>query len=104
MRKSYIADHKEQHGRKALAVMPISYPKEVLTALDILAVEVWGPPGPPRGVDAGRIQTYVCPVVRNAMGFFASGGADVVDGVVFPHTCDSIQGLTTISPRRCRHW
>jgi benzoyl-CoA reductase/2-hydroxyglutaryl-CoA dehydratase subunit BcrC/BadD/HgdB len=88
----------QQVGRKTLAVLPIHYPKEILTALNILAVEMWGPPGAARGPDAGRIQPYVCAVVRNALAFMGSGGADVVDGVLFPHTCDSIQGLATVAP------
>ncbi len=98
MRKAYIEQQKSEHGRKALAVLPIHYPKEILTAMDILAVEMWGPPGEPRGPDAGRIQAYVCAIVRNALAFLAVGGADAVDGVLFPHTCDSIQGLATQAP------
>jgi benzoyl-CoA reductase/2-hydroxyglutaryl-CoA dehydratase subunit BcrC/BadD/HgdB len=98
MRKAYIEEQKSKHGRRALAVLPIHYPKEILTAMDILAVEMWGPPGEPRGPDAGRIQAYVCSVVRNALAFLAAGGADVVDGVLFPHTCDSIQNLATQAP------
>ena len=98
MRKGYILEQRQRHGRKAVAVLPIHYPKEILTALDILAVELWGPPGPPRGPDAGRIQPYVCAVVRNALAFLGAGGADVVDGLLFPHTCDSIQGLATQAP------
>jgi benzoyl-CoA reductase/2-hydroxyglutaryl-CoA dehydratase subunit BcrC/BadD/HgdB len=92
-----IRAHQASRG-KVLAVLPIHYPKEILTALDILAVELWGPPGPPRGPDAGRIQSSVCSIVRNALAFLASGGADAVDGVLFPHTCDSIQGLATVAP------
>ena len=65
-------------------MLPVHYPKELLTALGVLAVELWGPPGPPRGDDAGRIQTYVCAVVRNALAFLASGGADAVDGGALP--------------------
>ncbi len=80
-----------------MAVLLIHYPKELLTAMDVLAVELWGPPGPPRGDAAGRIQAYVCAVARNALAFLASGGADDVDGVLFPHTCDSIQGLATLA-------
>jgi len=97
-RNAYIARQREAHGRKAVAVLPIHHPKELLTALDLLAVEMWGPPGAPRGDGAGRIQAYVCSVVRNAMAFLCSGGADAVDGVLFPHTCDSIQGLATLVP------
>ena len=94
-RRSYAQSQRDAHGRRSLAVLPVLYPKEILTALDLLAVEMWGPPGPPRGEAAGRIQSYVCGVARNALAFLASGGADVVDGVLFPHTCDSLQGLAT---------
>jgi benzoyl-CoA reductase subunit C len=96
-REPYILRQRAEHGRKVVAVLPIHYPKELLTALEILAVEVWGPPGSPRGDAAGRIQTYVCAVARNALAFLASGGADAVDGVLFPHTCDSIQQLATLA-------
>ncbi len=96
-RNQYIARQRQAHGRRAVAVLPIHYPKELLTALDLLAVELWGPPGPPRGDAAGRIQSYVCSLARNALAFLAAGGADAVDGVLFPHTCDSIQGLATLA-------
>jgi len=96
-RKDHIARQREVHGRRSVAVLPVHYPKELLTALDILAVELWGPPGAPRGDAAGRLQTYVCALARNALAFLASGGADAVDGVLFPHTCDSIQGLATLA-------
>ena len=98
MRKEYIQKQKAEFGRKALAVLPVHYPKAILTAMNILAVEMWGPPGPPRGPDAGRLQTYVCAVARNALAFIAAGKADMIDGILFPHTCDSIQGLATLAP------
>jgi benzoyl-CoA reductase/2-hydroxyglutaryl-CoA dehydratase subunit BcrC/BadD/HgdB len=97
MRRATIREQ-QARGRKAVAVLPVHYPKALLTAMDILAVELWGPPGPPRGPDAGRLQAYVCAVARNALAFLAAGHADDVDGVLFPHTCDSIQGLATLAP------
>ncbi len=96
MRKAYVARQREALGRKSVAVLPVHYPKEILTAMDVLAVELWGPPGSPRGPEAGRLQTYVCAVVRNALAFMAGGHADVVDAALFPHTCDSVQGLATL--------
>jgi len=81
-----------------VVVLPVHYPRELFTAMDVHTVDLWGPPGPPRGPDAGRIQAYACAVVRNALAFLASGGADAVDAVLFPHTCDSIQGLATLAP------
>jgi benzoyl-CoA reductase/2-hydroxyglutaryl-CoA dehydratase subunit BcrC/BadD/HgdB len=98
MRRTYIDTQRRDFGRKAVAVLPIHYPKELLTAMNLLAVEVWGPPGAPRGPAAGRIQPYVCAVVRNALAFMAAGGADAVEAMIFPHTCDSLQGLATLAP------
>ncbi len=98
MRKSYIAKQRDEHRRKVVGVLPIWFPKELLTALGLYSVEIWGPPGPPKSVEAGRIQTYVCPVVRNAMGFLADKGGEALDALLFPHTCDSIQGLATLLP------
>ncbi len=92
----YIQRQRELHGRRAVAVLPVHHPKALLTALDVLSVELWGPPGPPRGDAAGRLQPYVCALGRNALAFLASGGADAVDGVLFPHTCDTLQGLATL--------
>jgi benzoyl-CoA reductase/2-hydroxyglutaryl-CoA dehydratase subunit BcrC/BadD/HgdB len=97
-RAAYIEIQRRDQGRTALGVLPVHYPKALCTAMDVLAVEIWGPPGPPRAADAGRIQPYVCAVVRNALAFLASGGADAVDAVLFPHTCDSIQGLASLAP------
>ncbi len=97
MRKAYIREQ-QACGRKAVAVLPVHYPKEILTAAGVLAVELWGPPGPPRHPSAGRLQAYVCAVGRNALAFLAGGHADIVDAVLFPHTCDTIQGLATLLP------
>ena len=95
-RSAYALRQREEFGRRCLAVLPIYYPKELLTAFDILTMELWGPPGAPCGDGAGRIQTYVCAVARNAIAFLQSGKAEVVDGVLIPHTCDSLQGLAAL--------
>ncbi len=97
MRSAAIALQKKR-GRKTVIVLPVMYPRELLTAMDVHAVELWGPPGTPRGPEAGRIQSFVCAVARNAFAFLASGGGKDADAVLFPHTCDSIQGLATLAP------
>jgi benzoyl-CoA reductase/2-hydroxyglutaryl-CoA dehydratase subunit BcrC/BadD/HgdB len=98
MRNAYIQEQFESHGRGSVAVLPVHYPKELLTAHDLLAVELWGPPGNPRGNPTERVQTYICSIVRNALAFIGSGGADAVQALLFPHTCDSLQGLATLIP------
>jgi len=97
-RIEYIQKQQKEHSRKVIGALPVHYPKEIFTALDVVPVEIWGPPGLKAGEGAGLIQTYICPIVRNAMSFIGSGRADIVDGLFFPHTCDSMQGLATLIP------
>jgi benzoyl-CoA reductase/2-hydroxyglutaryl-CoA dehydratase subunit BcrC/BadD/HgdB len=75
--------------------MPIRYPRALLRAFDLLPVEVWGPPS--QGfLGAAHLQPYVCSVVRNALSFLLSGGLEVVDYLLVPHACDSLQGLGSL--------
>jgi benzoyl-CoA reductase/2-hydroxyglutaryl-CoA dehydratase subunit BcrC/BadD/HgdB len=86
------------HDRGGLvaAVLPIHAPRALLRAFDILPVEVWGPPKVDASYGAAHLQPYVCSIVRNALAFLETGGLDVVDVIVVPHTCDSLQGYASI--------
>jgi benzoyl-CoA reductase/2-hydroxyglutaryl-CoA dehydratase subunit BcrC/BadD/HgdB len=94
-RSETIRAFKESGGLVA-AVLPIHYPRALLRAFDILPVEVWGPPRVDASFGAAHLQPYVCSIVRNALSFLQSGGSDVVDLIVIPHACDSLQGLGSI--------
>ena len=59
-------------------------------------MEVWGPPRQESNHGARHLQPYICSVARNAISFLQSGGLDLVDLIVVPHACDSLQGLGTI--------
>lgn len=83
-------------GGSVAAVFPIHYPRELLRAFDILPVEVWGPPRVSAGQGAAHLQPYVCSIVQNAVSFLQSGGLDIVDLLLVPHACDSLQGLGSI--------
>ena len=90
-----IREFKEAGGKVA-AVFPIHYPRELLRAFNILPVEVWGPPGMKSNLGATHLQPYVCSIVQNGLSFLLSGGLDVTDLLLVPHTCDSLQGLGSI--------
>jgi benzoyl-CoA reductase/2-hydroxyglutaryl-CoA dehydratase subunit BcrC/BadD/HgdB len=94
-RTDVIADWKESGGFVA-AVFPIHYPRELLRAFGILPVEVWGPPAVEADYGATHLQPYLCSIVRNGLSFLLAGGLDVVDLLVVPHACDSLQGLGSI--------
>jgi benzoyl-CoA reductase/2-hydroxyglutaryl-CoA dehydratase subunit BcrC/BadD/HgdB len=94
-RSSIAQDHKDRGGLVA-AVLPIHYPRSLLRAFDIHPVEVWGPPQIDASLAASHLQAYVCSIARNALAFLLSGGLDVVDLIMVPHACDSLQGLGSI--------
>jgi benzoyl-CoA reductase/2-hydroxyglutaryl-CoA dehydratase subunit BcrC/BadD/HgdB len=94
-RSAVIRAHKERGGRVA-AVTPIHYPRALLRAFDILPVEVWGPPKVDTSHGAAHLQPYVCSIVRNVLSFLQTGGLDVTDLILVPHTCDSLQGLGSL--------
>jgi benzoyl-CoA reductase/2-hydroxyglutaryl-CoA dehydratase subunit BcrC/BadD/HgdB len=90
-----IREYRERGGLVA-AVFPIHYPRELLRAFNVLPVEVWGPPRVRGNYGEAHLQSYVCSIVRNALSFLQSGGLNVVDLLLVPHACDSLQGLGSI--------
>ncbi len=95
IRQDAIDAHRRA-GNPVLAVMPIHYPREILDSLDILGVELWGPPGPLPDGPSERIQPYVCSLIRNALAFIDGGGTDGVDGILIPNTCDAMMGFASM--------
>lgn len=95
-RRSDIIRACHDQGGLVAAVLPIHAPRALLRAFDILPVEVWGPPKVDASYGAAHLQPYVCSIARNALAFLQMGGLDVVDVIVVPHTCDSLQGYASI--------
>jgi len=94
-RKDYILKQREVHGRHSFGVFPAQYPRELLWAMRILPVEIWDPPLDLSSAGA-HLQSYICSIVRFGIEFIVQGKGDILDGLLFPHTCDSIQNLTSI--------
>ncbi len=94
-RAQYLAEQKSKHGRRVLGVFPAQYPKEILWALNIVPAEIWDPPLAITKADA-HLQPYICSVVKLGLELIVTGKAEVVDGFLFPHTCDSIQNLASV--------
>jgi benzoyl-CoA reductase/2-hydroxyglutaryl-CoA dehydratase subunit BcrC/BadD/HgdB len=94
-RRDVIRTAKER-GELLAGVFPIHYPRELLRAFNIHPVEIWGPPRIDPTAGAAHLQPYVCSIVRNAIAFQQTGGMDVVDLILVPHACDSLQGLGSV--------
>ncbi|MEA1923925.1 MAG: 2-hydroxyacyl-CoA dehydratase family protein [Pseudomonadota bacterium] len=94
-RKEVIEDIKNRGGLVA-AVLPIHYSRALLRAFAIYPVEVWGPPKVDVSLGGAHLQPYVCSIVHNALSFLKMGGLNTADLILIPHTCDSLQGLTSV--------
>lgn len=95
-RRSQVIAAYRQHGGGVAAVLPVHSPRGLLRAFNLLPVEVWGPPKANASLGSAHLQPYVCSIARNALGFLLSGGLEVVDAILVPHTCDSLQGLGSL--------
>lgn len=93
-RSDYLTVQK-QRGRKVLGVFPAQYPREILWAHDIAPMEIWDPPLEPGSAPA-HLQPYICAVVRQGLELVLRGGAARLDGLLVPHTCDSLQNLASL--------
>jgi len=94
-RRQYLQQQKSEHNRHLFGVFPAQYPKEIFWALNALPVEIWDPPLEVSHADA-HLQPYICSVVRLGLELILQGHGDILDGFLFPHTCDSIQNLASI--------
>jgi len=94
LRKKTIEKQKEK-GKKIAAVFPIHYPRELLRAFGYHPVEVWGPPGVEREEGFKHFQPYTCDIVMRGFSFILK--RKEVDLILVPHTCDSLQGMASVT-------
>jgi len=91
---SYARELKKKTGRKIVGYFCSYTPEEVIVAAGAVPFRIFGRGG--IALADAHLQAYSCSLVRGALEDALSGGLDFLDGVVFPHTCDSIQRLSDI--------
>lgn len=84
-------------GKKAVGCAPIYAPEEVLHAAGILPVTVWGTPE--RNGNAGHVPSFLCPVVRGIFSSIRGPLGALLDAVVIPSTCDTLQNAFEVLRR-----
>jgi benzoyl-CoA reductase subunit C len=87
---------KEAHpGGKAIGMMPVYAPRELLHAAGVLPVGIFGGG---EGVEIVRgdayFQSYICQIPRSTVELGLNGSYDALDGMIFPSTCDVIRNLS----------
>ena len=89
-------------GRRAIGTFCTYAPAEVLHAAGFVPVRLVPAGAGLAGADK-HLQTYTCAVARGVLTAVTAGRWDWLTGVVFPHTCDTMQALADVwREARCK--
>ncbi len=94
-RKEYLVEQKEGKGRGLIGVFPAQYPKEILWALNVLPAEIWDPPLKISACHA-HLPSNTCSIVKHGLELVLQGQGEILDGYLFPHTCDALQNVASL--------
>ncbi len=88
---------KQEEGRVVIGYMPIYFPREVVHAMNGLAVGIMGA-GDRKQIVKGDAyyQSYICHMPRGIIEMALDGHFKDMDGFVFPSICDVIRNLSGI--------
>jgi benzoyl-CoA reductase subunit C len=92
---SYLQKLKDKTGKKIVGTVCSYAPEELIFAAGALPVRLFGSDSGIHRADL-HLQSYCCSLVRGILEEALSGRLDLLDGMVFPHTCDSIQRLSDV--------
>ncbi len=92
---AYIRKYKKQTGKKVVGYCCSYAPEEIIWAAGALPVRLFGTNENIHLADT-HLQSYCCSLVRGILEEALDKSLDFVDGVIFPHTCDSFQRLSDI--------
>jgi benzoyl-CoA reductase subunit C len=91
----YARKYKDDCNKKVVGYLCSYTPEELIFAADALPFRLFGTRENINRADT-YLQTYCCSLIRGTLEEGLSGNLDFLDGVIFPHTCDSIQRLSDI--------
>jgi len=87
----------QQPGRRAVGFLPVYVPREIPWAAGVLPVGILGADDQLEIVRGDAcFQSYICHFPRSVIELGLSGRLDVLDGAIFPSTCDVIRNLSGI--------
>ncbi|MDW7673355.1 MAG: 2-hydroxyacyl-CoA dehydratase family protein [Bacillota bacterium] len=100
--KAPILSWKKKHGGKVIGALPIYVPEELIAAAGALPVGLWGGNTEIERAN-GHLQGFACSIVRGVLELGLKGTYSMVDGFVFPSTCDHIQNTSEIWAKAFPH-
>jgi benzoyl-CoA reductase subunit C len=92
---NYARDLKKEKGKKQVGYLCSYTPEEIILAAGAHPLRLMGTKENIQLADT-HLQSYCCSLVRGVLEEGLSRRLEFLDGLVFPHTCDSIQRLSDI--------
>jgi bcr-type benzoyl-CoA reductase subunit C len=92
---TYSRKLQEQSGKKVVGYMCTYAPEEIIFAAGAHPLRLFSSNRNILSADS-HLQSYCCSLVRGVLEDALSGDLNFLDGMIFPHTCDSIQRLSDI--------
>lgn len=92
---TYLLQQKKERNKKLVGYVCSYAPEEMIHAAGAMPVRLFGTDGGIHRADL-HLQSYCCSLGRGILEEALSGRLDILDGVIFPHTCDTIQRLSDI--------
>jgi benzoyl-CoA reductase subunit C len=80
----------KREGKKIMGYLSALGPLEIITAAGFIPIRMKGEINEPITKANTRMETIVCPFVRNVFDAALKGRYNYFDGIIIPHTCDSI--------------
>jgi len=80
----------KQAGKRIMGYISAAAPVEIINAAGFIPVRIKGDPKEAITKAYGSMETLVCPFLLNAFDQVLKGRYDYLDGIVIPHTCDSV--------------
>lgn len=90
--------YKKKANCKIVGFLCSQVPEELIYAAGILPVRIMGSREPLQMADS-LLQTYVCSFSRSCLDLLLLGKYEFLDGVVVPHSCDTIRALYGVIDR-----
>ncbi len=91
----YLQNLKNLQGKKIVGTVCTYAPEEIIHAAGALPVRLFGSDSAIHRAEL-HLQSYCCSLVRGILEKALADRLDFLDGMVFPHTCDSIQRLSDV--------
>ncbi|MBE0616682.1 MAG: 2-hydroxyacyl-CoA dehydratase [Proteobacteria bacterium] len=97
-----MAQDLQQEGRKVLGYLSVQVPLEILTALDVAPLRLFGDIREPATEADRGLPAALCPYLRSVLDLAIKGRFDFLDGLIACHACDAQEKTVRILPSLVR--